>query len=157
MATSYSMQDLQLGRANSQLWHAGSSSLTRDGTPAPLHWELGVLATGPPRESQTHCFLTAFPSCLQSFLPLRSLITETCLRASIVARFRSQNLLDQNEVKLDYLSPGTPLPYLLTTPNVDIKEISSYFNQIIRCSGPNSRLLDLYSVYFLRLPRWLKW
>ena len=37
-----------------------------------------------------------------------------------------------------------PLPYLLTTPNVDIKEICSYFNQIIRCSGPNSRLSDLY-------------
>ena len=78
MATSYSMQDLQLGRANSQLWHAGSSSLTRDGTPAPLHWELGVLATGPPGESQTQCFLTAFLSFLQSFPPLRSLITETC-------------------------------------------------------------------------------
>ena len=33
------------------VWHAGSSSLTRDGNPAPLHWELRVLATGPPGES----------------------------------------------------------------------------------------------------------
>ena len=116
MDTSYSMQDLQLGHANSSLWHAGSSSLTRDGNPAPLHWELRVLATGPPGESQTHCFLTAFPSCLQSFLPLRSLITETCLRASIVARLRSQNALGQNEVMLDSLSPGTPSPICLQHP-----------------------------------------
>ena len=28
--------------------HAGSSSLTRDRTPGPLHWEHGVLPTGPP-------------------------------------------------------------------------------------------------------------
>ena len=46
-----------------------------------------------------------------------------------------------------------PLPYLLTTPTVDIKEICRYFNQIIRCSGPNSRLSDLYPLD----ARWLKW
>ena len=28
----------------------GSSSLIRDWTPGPMHWELGVSATGPPRE-----------------------------------------------------------------------------------------------------------
>ena len=122
MATLYSMQDIQLGHANSQLWHARSSSLTRDGTPAPLHWELGVLATGTPGKSQTHCFLSPCPSFLQSFLPLRSLITETCLRASIVARLRSQNVLDQNgfsyvkEVMPDSLSPGTPSPICLQHP-----------------------------------------
>ena len=31
-----------------QLWHVGSSSLTRDWTLGPLLWELRVLATGPP-------------------------------------------------------------------------------------------------------------
>ena len=28
-----------------------SSSLTRDQTPGPLHWEFGILATGPPGKS----------------------------------------------------------------------------------------------------------
>ena len=32
------------------LWHAGSSSLTRDQIQAPLHGELRVLATAPPGE-----------------------------------------------------------------------------------------------------------
>ena len=64
-----------------------------------------------------------------------------------MARLRSQNVLDQNEVMLDSLSPGTSLPYLLTTSNVEIKEFSSYFNQIIRCSGPNPRLSDWYPLY----------
>ena len=36
----------------SQLWHVGSSSLTRDRTRAPLHWDRRVLATGPPGSSQ---------------------------------------------------------------------------------------------------------
>ena len=33
------------------LWHVGSRSLARDWTPGPLHWELRVLATGPPGKS----------------------------------------------------------------------------------------------------------
>ena len=36
----------------SLLLHTGSSSLTRDRTPRPLHWEYRVLATGPPGESR---------------------------------------------------------------------------------------------------------
>ena len=36
----------------SQLKHAGSTSLTRDRTPGPMHWEHGALATGPPGKSQ---------------------------------------------------------------------------------------------------------
>ena len=35
----------------SSLWHAGYSSLTRDQTQEFLHWEHGVLATGPPEKS----------------------------------------------------------------------------------------------------------
>ena len=35
----------------SSLQHVGSSSPTRDQTWAPLCWELGVLATGPPGKS----------------------------------------------------------------------------------------------------------
>ena len=60
-----------------------------------------------------------------------------------MARLRSQNVLGQKEVMFE-VSFRDPLPYLLITPNVDIKEISSYFNQIIRYSGPNPRLSDLY-------------
>ena len=37
------------GCAGSELCHVGSSSLARDGT---LHWNPGVLATGPPGKSQ---------------------------------------------------------------------------------------------------------
>ena len=33
------------------LWHVGFSSLTRDLNPGPLHWELRVLASGPPGKS----------------------------------------------------------------------------------------------------------
>ena len=40
--------DLELRLMNSWLPLVGSSSLTRDGTLGPLHWEQGVLATGPP-------------------------------------------------------------------------------------------------------------
>ena len=53
-----SWQGSQLWHAGSQIYvaacrifklqHVGSSSLTRDRTPAPLHWEHGVLATGAP-------------------------------------------------------------------------------------------------------------
>ena len=37
--------------ANSWLQHVGSSSLTRDRTPGPMHWKQGVLVTGPPGKS----------------------------------------------------------------------------------------------------------
>ena len=47
---SCSMQTLSCGM------HAGSSSLTRDRTLGPLHWESGVLATGPPGKSQDSIF-----------------------------------------------------------------------------------------------------
>ena len=33
--------------AGSLLWDVGSNSLTRESNPGPLHWECGVLATGP--------------------------------------------------------------------------------------------------------------
>ena len=39
------------GCVGSQLWHARSSSLTRDQTQTPLHWEHKVLATGTPGKS----------------------------------------------------------------------------------------------------------
>ena len=35
----------------SDLWHVGSSSLTRDQTQPPLHWEHGVLTTERPGKS----------------------------------------------------------------------------------------------------------
>ena len=37
--------------------HVGSTSLTRDRTPGPLHWEHGALATGPPGKSPKFKFL----------------------------------------------------------------------------------------------------
>ena len=37
----------------------GSSSLTRDRTQAPFHWQLGVLTTGPPGRSL--CFVLMWP------------------------------------------------------------------------------------------------
>ena len=42
----HSLQRL-FGYARSEVQHARSVSLTRDWTPAPLHWKHGVLATGP--------------------------------------------------------------------------------------------------------------
>ena len=39
--------------------HAGCSSLTRDQTPGPLHWEHGVLTTGPPGKSLRNTFCKA--------------------------------------------------------------------------------------------------
>ena len=74
-----------------------------------------------------------------------------------MARLKSQNVLDQNEVMLE-VSFRAPLPYLLTTPNVDIKEISSYFNQIRQMLWTKLKTGKFVPfVYFLRLPRWLKW
>lgn len=47
------MHDLQslMHHVNSHLWHAESSSLIRDRTRGPLHWEAGVLASEPPEMS----------------------------------------------------------------------------------------------------------
>ena len=47
------------------LWlqHVGSSSPTRDQTPGPLHWEHGVLATGPLGKSSR---MTVFQTTLNS-------------------------------------------------------------------------------------------
>ena len=51
---------------------------------------------------------------LHSFVPLRSLITEICSRASIVARLRSQNGFSYvNKAIPGYLSLGTPYPIWL--------------------------------------------
>ena len=44
--------------------HVGSSSLTRDQTPGPLHWEHGVLATTEPPRKSLHAVLI----CLHSRL-----------------------------------------------------------------------------------------
>ena len=42
----------------SSFWHVGSSSLTRDQTEAPLHWEHRFLTPGPPGKSKTSVFMT---------------------------------------------------------------------------------------------------
>ena len=47
----------QLRLLGSQLWHGGFGSLTRDQTWAPLHWNHGVLASGPPGSPQGTLFL----------------------------------------------------------------------------------------------------
>ena len=52
---------LFVGCTSSYLWHVGSSSLTRDRTLGPLHWERRVLAPGPPRKSRH----SHFPSQIQ--------------------------------------------------------------------------------------------
>ena len=58
---------LQLWHMNSQLQHVGSSSLTRDQTQCPLHWEHGILAIVPPRKSQKlHDVAAAAAKSLQS-------------------------------------------------------------------------------------------
>ena len=53
-----------LRHENCWLRHVSSSSLTRDWTQGRLHWEHGVLATGPPGKFLTCCFyfhdITAF-------------------------------------------------------------------------------------------------
>ena len=45
------MPDLNCGLQDLYLWHVRPSSLIRDWTWAPQHWEHGVLATGPPEKS----------------------------------------------------------------------------------------------------------
>ena len=58
-----------------------------------------------------YCFLSAF----HFFVPQRSLSTETCSRASIVARLRSQNGFSYVKKPMpDSLSLGTSPPCLLT-------------------------------------------
>ena len=47
---------LFVGCTSSYLWHVGSSSLTRDRTLGPLHWERRVLAARPPRKSHHSYF-----------------------------------------------------------------------------------------------------
>ena len=47
------MQNLQLLHANSELQYVGSSSLTRDLNPGPLHWKHSVLATREVPKPQT--------------------------------------------------------------------------------------------------------
>ena len=66
-----------------------------------------------------NCFLTAFPLFLHSFVPLRSVITESCSRASTVARLRPKNglskkwlILYQESHDWFYFSVD-PVPYLL--------------------------------------------
>ena len=51
-----------------QLWHVGSGSVSRDWTQAPLRWECGVLATGPPQKSLRIPFLS------ELFSPVRTLV-----------------------------------------------------------------------------------
>ena len=68
-----------------------------------------------------HCTIVSLPFflCLHSFVPLRSLISETCSRASIAARLRSQNGLGQNGFSCQeshswFSFSGDPRTYLLT-------------------------------------------
>ena len=48
---------LGCGMWDLEFWEVGSSSLTRDQTQAPLHWEHRVLATGPSGKYSPYCFL----------------------------------------------------------------------------------------------------
>ena len=51
----------------------GSSSLTGDRTPGSLHWEHGVLATGPPEKSWLVCKFLKLVYCSKSFYGSTSL------------------------------------------------------------------------------------
>ena len=55
------------------LWYVGSSSLTGDRTPGSLHWEHGVLATGPPEKSWLMCKFLKLVYCSKSFYGSTSL------------------------------------------------------------------------------------
>ena len=65
------------------------------------------------------CYFSCLITILYSFVPLRSLVTETWSRASIMGRLRSQNGLGQNgfsyvkKAMPDVLSPGLPYPIWL--------------------------------------------
>ena len=43
-----------------QLWHEGQAVPDLGLNPGPLHWEHGVLATGPPGKSQEFCLLIKY-------------------------------------------------------------------------------------------------
>ena len=61
------MQNLQLRRENSQLWHVGSVQFPEQGSNLGLlHQEHGVLATGPPGKS--HLFHILFYYVFKKFL-----------------------------------------------------------------------------------------
>ena len=58
--------DLQWQHVNSQLWYVRSNSRTRDQTSGPMHWEHGVLVTGPPAKSLPFIFVLLLPKSLFS-------------------------------------------------------------------------------------------
>ena len=57
--------------------------MTRDQTRGPLHWEGGVLTTGPPGKSLSHLFLVGKTLCNPHPLALGSNPEHTGLRVSV--------------------------------------------------------------------------
>ena len=90
-----------------------------------LEKELGLL-------SLNYCFLTAFPLFLCSLTSLKTIITETCSRASLVMRLRSQNAWGQNERKpcLVLLLRGL-LPSLLPPAPPCVHQPRSFLNPLL--------------------------
>lgn len=71
------------------------------------------------------CYFSCQIAIICSFVPL-GFITETCSRASIVARLRSQNNFGQKWLKskkqYQILFLGTPLPNLLINSGLSVKQ-----------------------------------
>ena len=73
---------LFVGCTSSYLWHVGSSSLTRDRTLGPLHWECRVLAPGPPRKSRHSYFSLPVSDTVSLLSPkgrCRGVTSDDCL------------------------------------------------------------------------------
>ena len=68
----------------------GYSSLTRDRTLGPLHWERGVLATGPPGKSPKMVFLMKVLGQLHSYMGRESSFTPASCIHKMQVDFRSR-------------------------------------------------------------------
>ena len=68
----------------------GYSSLTRDQTPGLLHWEHGVLATGPPGKSPKMVFLIKVLGQLHSYMGRESSFTPASCIHKMQVDFRSR-------------------------------------------------------------------
>ena len=75
-----------VGCTSSYLWHVGSSSLTRDRTLGPLHWECRVLAARPPRKFYHSYFSLSVSDTVSLLSPKgkhRGVMSDDCLSPCI--------------------------------------------------------------------------
>ena len=103
--------------------------------------------------------------CLESptFVPWGALITETCSRASVLARLRSQNSLGQKwfllyqESHTCFSFSGDTLPYLITSPRFRMMLAFKFHPQISESphQNPGPKRLDLIIFFPKKVKIWI--